>query len=153
MWPQDLTGDPFIGDCLSLMGTLVGPKSLRWISPRCLDRKGFPEGLLHDVGLMFLAPEGACVQSGTDREGHLVCRWENGSAGTTDVAVVGTGEWRILEYDGLNALERDVRMRGTPGAPLAQQIHFTRKGLMGYTLDLTLVEAEFLEQCDPLFSP
>jgi len=119
-----------------------------------LDRKGFPEGLLHDVSLMFLAPEGAPDRAGIDDEGLPVCRWGNEGSGATDVVIAGQDRRRILQYGPDNTLQREADLEGRPGEALARTIRFSCRGLTGYGLDLTLVEWELLTGgIDSLFSP
>ncbi len=109
-----------------------------------LDRKGFPEGLLHDVSLMCLAPEGSPAETGLDQEGHPVCRWRDESSGTTELVTVDVGNWRIRQYESDRDLKREVVLTAERGAPLPGEIRFVCHGLAGYSLDLTLIEAEFL---------
>jgi hypothetical protein len=119
-----------------------------------LDHKGFPEGLMHDVDLMFLAPEGGPAETGQNSEGNPVCRWRSESGTTTDVAGTGETNQRILQYDPDNTLRREVEMEGETGAFLAGRARLSFHGLVGYGLDLNLIEFEALAG-DPeaLFSP
>ncbi len=119
-----------------------------------LDRKGFPEGLMHDVGLMFLAPKGAPAETGRNPGGRFVCRWQNGAGAVTDLEGLGENHQRVLQYDPDGTLRRQVEMEGTPDSPLAHRILFSCHGLAGYDLDLTLIESGVLAG-DPeaLFSP
>jgi hypothetical protein len=118
-----------------------------------LDREGFPEGLIHDVSMMFLAPEGTPDETGLDEERHPVCRWRDESTGILDVVAIGEGRWRILQYGGDRGLEREVDMVAKMGESLAREIRFVCHGMAGYTLDLTLIQAEFLSGgCEALFT-
>lgn len=129
------------------------PTVYRAIPP--LDRKGFPDGLLRDVSLIFLSPEGVSTQTGRDDKGRLVCRWQNIPTGTTtDVIVFRENRWQLLQYERDNDLKRKVEMQGVPGEePLTNEIHLSYHGLVGYSLDLSLLEAEFLTDYETLFSP
>jgi len=118
-----------------------------------LDRKGFPEGLMHDVQLLFLSPEGSPSVFGVDDQDRVVCRWEDEADGTTDLTTDEVGSWELLEYGPDRRLRRTAQM--TPGmqGPLAAEIRLTGHGLLKYTLDLTPVEAQFLQgNLDALFT-
>ncbi len=89
-----------------------------------------------------------------DKQGHPVCRWQEPASGTTDLVSEELGRWRILQYDGDHGLKREAEMTGEPGEPLATEIRFSSHGLAGYSLNLTLIEAEFLSgECETLFFP
>jgi hypothetical protein len=118
-----------------------------------LNRQGFPEGLMHDVSLIFLLPRGKFAQSGRNDSGCPVCRWMDPSSGATDVIFADQDDWRILQYDGGDTLRREVEAAGRPGEPLAGRIRLSCRGVAGYSLGLDLLEAEVLTKCDELFSP
>jgi len=118
-----------------------------------LDRKGFPEGLMHDVSLMFLVPRGTLTQTGRNDEGCLVCRWRDDPSGATDLIFARPDEWQILRYDNGHTLRRELEAAALPGEPLALRIRFSCRGVAGYSLDLGLLEAESLTEYEALFSP
>ena len=118
-----------------------------------LDRGGFSEGLLRDVSLMFMAPEGAWIQIGRTEDRHLVCRWKDDQGRTTDVVFPDDGTWRILRYDRDDSLIRKVNMTGWTGNLLAERVELVAYGIGGYTLDLRLVEAEPLTDYESSFLP
>ncbi len=118
-----------------------------------MDREGFPEGLMHDVSLIFLVPQGILSQTGRNDEGRQVCRWREGPSGTTDLIFDGPDEWRILRYDNDHAVRRELEAEALPGEPLAVRIRFSCRGVAGYSLDLGLLGTESLTECEGLFSP
>lgn len=118
-----------------------------------LDRGGFSEGLLRDVSLMFMAPEGAWNQIGRNEDRQLVCRWKDDQGRTTDVVLPDDGTLRILLYDRGDSLIRKVNMTGWTGNLLAERAELVAYGIGGYTLDLRLVEAEPLTDYESSLLP
>jgi len=110
-----------------------------------MDRKGFPEGLMRDVELLFLPPRGALSPLGQDGQDQLVCRWTDEASGTTDLVFEELGRWDLLAYGADHRLQRTARMVPGMQGPLAAEIQLTGHGLLEYTLDLTLLEAQFLQ--------
>jgi len=110
-----------------------------------LDRKGFPEGLMRDVALIFLAPATPPDEAGLDREGHPVCRWQDPGSGTADLVTLDPVSWRILTYAADRSLEREADLTAPEGGPLASRIRLVSHGFLGYSLDLSLIEVEFLD--------
>ncbi len=110
------------------------------------DRNGFAEGLLNDLALLLLAPEGRATATGRDATGEAVCRWTPGNGRIVDVSDAGKTGWAIRVYAEGKKLERSVTARhlepvGAGTVVMPRQMTLTRIGLVGYTLELTLLEA------------
>ena len=118
-----------------------------------LDKPAFSDGLLHDVSLIFLPPEGTNRQVGRDSEGRLVCRWINQGEGTTDMVICNNGERQILQYNRKDRLRREIIISPHQKNSLPREVTFQCHGLGGYTLEMTLLELEPLTTYESLFEP
>jgi hypothetical protein len=116
-----------------------------------LDSPHFARGLLEDIGLVFLPPEGTPTAVGFAEDGAPVCRYERDGRETVDVIAGPDGAWRIHRYAGARRT-RTVRAESAisvpgPEGPFStpRKIALTAKGRAGapdYALSLTLLEAE-----------
>lgn len=114
----------------------------RAISP--FDAKGFAQGLINDIMLIFFAPEEPCQKTGYLDNGDFVCRYGLGKHRTLDIVRKPHDGWEIRRYNAHNRLERRVSplepmtlsARGFP-----THLELRASGLAGYRLSLTLLEA------------
>jgi hypothetical protein len=111
---------------------------LRVLPP--LDPEGFGRGMTGDVRLMSFPPSGKLVEVGASSRNEHTCRWREGKE-TVEVALVGTGQARLLRYDD-GQLEREVFLTGIDAHGFAHRASLETKGLVGYSLSLTLLEVE-----------
>lgn len=116
-----------------------------------LDSQTFVKGLFEDVGLMFLAPESDPDQIGRSEDGDLVCRFEGDRRGTTDVVFPSEGTWLILRYGKNQSLEAGIEAHGTTRYALGERMELEVYGRGGYTIDLKLLEVEFLTEVESFF--
>ncbi len=113
----------------------------RAIAP--FDRPGLAEGLMDDLRLLFFAPRGRLCQSGQMTPGERVCRYCQVDA-TIDILVRFDAFRQIRQYDARHRLRRTIdiqAMSAVDGAPFAKELTLRRRGLLGYQLNLTLLEA------------
>jgi hypothetical protein len=110
------------------------------------DRPGFAGGLIDDLMLVFLAPEGqAEVGRTTDRE--VICRYPGPQGLITDIFVKDPDRRRIHRYDARGRLLRSVSVERQNGAPccdgtgIAQHIILESRSGDDYRLEMRLVEA------------
>jgi hypothetical protein len=100
-------------------------------------------GLLADIRLLFFPPSGALRDAGWLKNGTAICRFFSNIQGTrTDVIATGTGCWEIRQYDGSDVLQRSIRLSGALRRGLFEKIELEAPGLLGYSLKMTLLEAE-----------
>jgi hypothetical protein len=110
------------------------------------DRPGFADGLLDDLMLIFLAPEGE-AELGRTTDGELVCRYRGPQGSLTDIIVHDPGRRRIDRYDSRGRRLRSVMVERQHGAPHSGQPgiahHITLESRSGdnYRLKLRLIEA------------
>lgn len=114
------------------------------------DSLHFARGLLEDIRLVFLPPEGAPSAVGIAEDGTPVCRYEGKGGETVDVIPISDGGWRIDRYaDGKRArtvrAESVVPIAEPEPFSIARKITLTAEGggaAPDYSLTLTLLEAE-----------
>jgi len=117
------------------------------------DESGMVQGLIGDVRLMFLRPEGVRTESGVVGERSAICRYTNEDGSTVDVIVQPDGNWQIDQYSSFNFIQRSVQGIFTedhqPGDLrefIPERLELVAYGFMGYKLSMNLIEAI------PLFS-
>ncbi len=117
------------------------------------DEPGMVQGLIWDVRLMFLKPEGVSTGSGVVEERSAICRYKNGDGSTVDVIVQLDGNWRIDQYSSFDFIQRSVQgffaedhQTGVLGEFIPERLELVAHGFMGYKLSMNLIEAI------PLFS-
>jgi hypothetical protein len=117
----------------------------RAVSP--FDKREFAEGIMEDIRLIFLQPEGPFVRSGLLADGSPSCRYENPGGGFTDVILFPDGSWEIRRYGKNLRLTRTVRASCPEAAgPTALQalpasLELEAYGPLGYGLSMNLVSA------------
>ncbi len=107
------------------------------------DRPGFAEGLVEDLRLLFFAPQGILCRSGLIDPGERACRYCMPES-VVDILVRFDQTQQIRYYDARKRLKRTIDISETTTAdaiPLAQKLKLKRHGLLGYELNLTLLEA------------
>jgi len=111
------------------------------------DRPGFAEGLMRDLSLLFFAPKAPVVSRGRLPDGTRVARFRSKERVTTDLVLREDQTWAIYEYSSGSKLMRSVEARnispieGDAKNLIAKNIVLKRPGLLGYKLDMRLVEA------------
>jgi hypothetical protein len=101
---------------------------------------------MEDLKLLFFQPGTRARQTGVLAGGSRVKRFQWDDGHTTDLIVRRDDTWIIHRYADAK-LEctveaRDVRVdKSTDGEAFAQMLTLKRPGLLGYTLEMTLVEA------------
>lgn len=113
---------------------------------RPFDRPGFAGGLINDLRLMFLAPEGQ-GRLGRTTDNDVICRYSYPQNFITDIIVQDSDHWMINRYDDRGRLLRTVsvdradtaRYSGRSG--IAQYITLESRSGDDYRLALRLIEA------------
>ncbi|MGD8366914.1 MAG: hypothetical protein PVG78_04670 [Desulfobacterales bacterium] len=102
------------------------------------DRKGFARGLMDDVKMIFLVPEGS-AEPGAFEDGAIGCRYRLAAGGWLDAAWEPNGVRRIIRYDSAGKRIREVTMeRGAPGKG---RMVLTATGSAGYRIEMEAIEA------------
>jgi hypothetical protein len=98
---------------------------------------------MEDIRLVFFAPEGPVVATGTLPDGGTVRRHRLPDGGTVDLELLPGDDWRIRRYDPSETLTRTVRAthgRGDQNG-FPQAVELTAAGGQDYRLTMTLIEA------------
>ncbi len=103
------------------------------------DRPGFAAGLLADVRLMLLEPEGVPA-AGRSADGRTVCRYRAADGRTTDVIHTADGR-RIEHFDPRGRLRRTVTISETADASRPERITLQAHGPGAYRLTLNRIAA------------
>jgi hypothetical protein len=115
--------------------------------------KGFQEGLVGDIQLIFLSPDGRLAESGrlqNDTE-SIVCRFQTWQDHLIDVSVFPDKSWVIKDYNPKGQLNKTVRATTQiqeslkPGTPYPDRIVLKVEGLFGYSLTMDLIDFEVLD--------
>jgi hypothetical protein len=117
------------------------------------DEPEMVQGLIGDVRLLFLKPEGVPTASGVVGDRSAICRYKNGDGSTVDVIVQLDGNWQIDQYSSFDFIQRSVQgifaedhQTGNLGELIPERLELVAHGFMGYKLSMNLIEAI------PLFS-
>ena len=107
------------------------------------DSPHFAAGLMEDIRLVFLAPEGPVIEAGRLQDGGEVRRVRTADGATVDIETLPGGDWRIRRYDPSGNLTRTVRGRHgrADRAGFPETIQLTAAGGQGYEIVMTLLEA------------
>jgi hypothetical protein len=101
------------------------------------DNPEFAKGVMRDIRLIFLAPEGEVQAAGNFAAGTEGCRYRTDDNRFVDVISESDGSWRIQQYDPLKTVVIDaVDQRG-----LSPKLTLEADGKASYTLAMTLVDA------------
>ena len=111
------------------------------------DSPHFAGGLMDDIRLIFLEPDGPVIGFGEVANGSVVCRHATPDGDTVDIGLQRDGAWELRRYSPAQRLTRSVRVlpgaRNNAGFPEALEL--TAYGDQTYKLVMTLVEAVQIE--------
>lgn len=117
------------------------------------ERPGFAQGLMADLLMLYFRPKAPVHQAGRLPGGERICRFFSADGETTDVIVRDDQTWSVLKYDPDYRLERSIEARDlseteSPDYAFADHMTLKRHGMLGYQLELRLVEAVALSNGD-----
>ena len=113
--------------------------------------EAFARGIIEDIQLLFLRPLGTLTASGKLSDGSRICRYGMPDGGIVDAIVHDSGDWEINRYTGGQKRVRSVQaseLLPVPGHEkvlLPADIRLVAHGMLGYQLNMELVEAIPLE--------
>jgi len=108
----------------------------RGVSP--FDADAFAKGLMEDIRLMFIEPDGDPIVAGLTEDGCRVCRYRVSKDVMVDVLVGPDKMLEIRKYHHERLIRKVV---GKP-TPIPEKIIFTAYEPAGYRLNLRLISAE-----------
>ncbi len=110
------------------------------------DRPALATGILADVALIFLPPQGNLRETGRTTAG-TACRFVDARGGVVEVATARDGTWRIRKYDDAGRMTREV-ISGATGRKntagtlfIPDTFSLTAPGTHGYSLHFRLLSA------------
>jgi len=109
------------------------------------DKPAFAQGLLEDVRAIFRAPLAHSILSGQTTDNIPVCRYAGVDGRTTDVLRTRDGCWQIRTHGPDQTMERAITgssCQEMEGALIAGRLELEGFGPAGYTLKMTLIQAE-----------
>lgn len=109
--------------------------------------EAFAQGIVEDIQLLFLRPLGTLTASGKLSDGSRICRYGMPDGGIVDAIVHENGDWEINRYTEDQKRVRSVQASELLPVPGYKEVLFPTDirliahGIMGYQLDMELVEA------------
>jgi hypothetical protein len=103
----------------------------------------FVTGVIRDMGLVLFQPEGM-AETGLDEEGEEVCRYRS-EEGVTDEILKRDGTVELRRYDASLNLARVVTFKKLRRDGIPGRIELEGYGMVRYSLELDLIEAERLD--------
>ncbi len=105
------------------------------------DNPEFAKGVMRDIRLIFLAPEGRMQTAGRFDDGTEGCRYRTHDNRFVDIIGAADGSWQIQQYEPRKTVDVDaVDHRG-----LSPRLTLEAGGKASYTLVMTLIEAISLQ--------
>ncbi len=105
------------------------------------DNPEFAEGVMRDIRLIFLAPEGRMQTAGKFADGTQGCRYRTHDNRFIDIIGAAGGSWQIQQYDPRKTVVIDaVDQRG-----VSPKLTLEAGGEASYALVMTLIEAISLQ--------
>jgi len=101
------------------------------------DNPEFAKGVMRDIRLIFLAPEGEMQIVGKFAGGAEGCRYLTDDNRFIDLIGAADGSWNIQQYDPLKTVVADA----VDHSGLSPQMTLDARGKASYTLVMTLVDA------------
>jgi hypothetical protein len=104
------------------------------------DSPAFARGLMEDVALLFLSPQGRPAAWRKEVAGTMICRWEGPDDSRTEVTGSMDSSWRILRQDKHGKVIREVVLNGPFVNGLASRMELRAFKPASYSLRMTLVQ-------------
>jgi hypothetical protein len=104
------------------------------------DSPAFARGLMEDVNLLFLPPEGGPSKWGRRADGPILCEWENPDGFRKEVLVSTVRKISVIDRQGDLVKEAVLRPPFVQG--LASEIEFRAYKPAPYRLKMTLLHGE-----------
>lgn len=105
------------------------------------DSPAFTSGLMEDVRLLFLSPQGIPASGEKREDGACTCLWERPDGSSTQVKGSMELGWRIVRRDEQGDVTREILLNGPFVNGLAAHMELRAFKPAPYKLRLTLVQA------------
>jgi len=110
----------------------------RGVAP--FDSQAFAKGLMEDIRLIFLEPDGEPMGVGITENGFLICRYQVSDDSIVDVMVRPDAGFEIRKYVNEQLVRKVVAEANSRSIP--EKMAFTAYEPAGYRLNLRLISAE-----------
>jgi len=105
------------------------------------DSPAFARGLMEDVTLLFLPPQGKPTTWGKETDGTMICNWEGPDDSHTEIRGSTGSGWRILCRDKQGEVIKEVVLKGPFVNGLASRMELRAFKPAPYRLRMTLLQA------------
>jgi hypothetical protein len=112
------------------------------------DSPEFAKNMMEDIRFIFFQPGGALVATGVFDNDFPGCRWRNSDGLAVDVVLNQQRGWLIRKYDVSDHVSGQVRAYALNPEGIPEKIELSRHRFPSYTLKMTLLQAERLQQGD-----
>jgi hypothetical protein len=112
------------------------------------DSPEFAKNMMADIRFIFFQPDGALAATGVFDNDFPGCRWRNTDGLAVDVVLNQQRGWLIRKYDVSDHVASQVRAYALNPEGIPGKIELSRYSFPGYTLKMTLLQAERLQQGD-----
>lgn len=112
------------------------------------DSPEFAKNMMADIRFIFFQPGGQFVAEGVFSNGFAGCRWRDSEGLAVDVVLNQQRGWLIRQYDVSDHLSGQVRANALNPEGIPGEIELSRYRFPGYTLKMTLLQAERLPEGD-----
>jgi hypothetical protein len=112
------------------------------------DSPEFAKNMMADIRFIFFQPGGALVATGVFDNDFPGCRWRNSDGLAVDTLLNQQRGWLIRKYDVSDHVASQARAYALNPEGIPGKIEFSRYSFPGYTLKMTLLQAERLQQGD-----
>jgi hypothetical protein len=104
------------------------------------DSPAFARGLMEDVTLIFLSPQGVPVIWGRETDGTMFCKWEGPNDSRTEIKGSMDSGWRILRRDKYGEVIKEVVLNGPFVNGLASRVELQAFKPATYRIRITLLQ-------------
>lgn len=144
-------GDPTVGGLHSLLLTPEGfilfeselrngkIRTIRGVAP--FDSPAFTRGLMEDVSLLFLSPQGEPAWWGKSEDGTRACLWKGPDGSRTQIKGSMELGWQVILQDDQGDVTREVSVNGPFVHGLASHMELRAFKPASYKIRMTLVQA------------
>lgn len=112
-------------------------KMLQTVAP--FDSPAFARGLMEDVTLIFLSPQGKPASWGKRDDGSRICNWEGADGTYTQIKGSMESGWQIIRRDDQGDVIRAVSLNGPFFRGFASHMELRAFKPASYKLRLTLI--------------
>jgi hypothetical protein len=104
------------------------------------DSPAFAGGLMEDVTLLFLPPQGKPAAWRKETDGRMFCKWEDPGEARTEITGSMDSGWQILRLDKYGEVIKEVVLKGPFVEGLASRMELRAFKPASYRIRMTLVQ-------------